>query len=329
MLTRAPTQVVHDYHSDSLAWDRYRPRPGDIVIGTAAKVGTTWTQQIVNLAGVAACGPNAPNVASMNTGPHLGAMMTMSYLIEQKGVKNLCYSALNIDVATVFRDVYLPVWEQVTGHKVHALIFSEPGADLTPAVVQARDAGCDGVMLVYTKPDYIRYAELAQSQGMLGGAVSYAMLTSGYSENVRTKLGDAGQGWVTNSEFAPYTDDPANDGPDLADWRSLLEPAGLEPTSFAQGGYLSAKIAVEALKTITNDDYSKESVGKALQAVSYTSDMLGEPFKFVAFAGGAQSNVASKMVQIDGDGWKTITDWVYWPPADGDNDNVTTKASGV
>lgn len=49
MLTRAPTQVVHDYHSDSLAWDRYRPRPGDIVIGTAAKVGTTWTQQIVNL----------------------------------------------------------------------------------------------------------------------------------------------------------------------------------------------------------------------------------------------------------------------------------------
>ena len=49
MLTRAPTRVVRDFHSDSRQWEGYRPRPGDIVIGTAAKVGTTWTQQIVNL----------------------------------------------------------------------------------------------------------------------------------------------------------------------------------------------------------------------------------------------------------------------------------------
>ena len=49
MLTHAPTRVVRDYHSDSRHWDQYKPRAGDIVIGTAAKVGTTWTQQIVNL----------------------------------------------------------------------------------------------------------------------------------------------------------------------------------------------------------------------------------------------------------------------------------------
>ncbi len=49
MLTRAPTAVVRDWHSDSRHWDRYEPREGDIVIGTAAKVGTTWTSQIVNL----------------------------------------------------------------------------------------------------------------------------------------------------------------------------------------------------------------------------------------------------------------------------------------
>ena len=49
MLTHAPTRVVRDYNSDSRYWEQYRPRPGDIIIGTAAKVGTTWTQQIVNL----------------------------------------------------------------------------------------------------------------------------------------------------------------------------------------------------------------------------------------------------------------------------------------
>ena len=49
MLTHAPTRVVRDYNSDSRYWEQYKPRPGDIIIGTAAKVGTTWTQQIVNL----------------------------------------------------------------------------------------------------------------------------------------------------------------------------------------------------------------------------------------------------------------------------------------
>ncbi|MGH7023986.1 MAG: sulfotransferase domain-containing protein [Caulobacteraceae bacterium] len=49
MLSHAPTRQVRDWHSDSSRWDAYTPRAGDIVIGTAAKVGTTWTQQIVNL----------------------------------------------------------------------------------------------------------------------------------------------------------------------------------------------------------------------------------------------------------------------------------------
>jgi aryl sulfotransferase len=49
MLNRAPTRHVRDWHSDSHRWDGFKPRDGDIVIGTAAKVGTTWTNQIVNL----------------------------------------------------------------------------------------------------------------------------------------------------------------------------------------------------------------------------------------------------------------------------------------
>ena len=48
-LSRAPTKVVRDWYMDSRHWDRYQPRPGDVVIATAPKVGTTWTQQIVKL----------------------------------------------------------------------------------------------------------------------------------------------------------------------------------------------------------------------------------------------------------------------------------------
>jgi aryl sulfotransferase len=49
MLARAPLREIRDFYCDSGHWDQYRPRPGDVVIATAPKVGTTWTQQIVSL----------------------------------------------------------------------------------------------------------------------------------------------------------------------------------------------------------------------------------------------------------------------------------------
>ncbi len=49
MLIRPPTRLVRDWYCDSRRWEGYRPRAGDVVIATAPKVGTTWTQQIVSL----------------------------------------------------------------------------------------------------------------------------------------------------------------------------------------------------------------------------------------------------------------------------------------
>ncbi len=49
MLSRAPTRVIRNWICDSGQWSGFRPRDGDVVIATAPKVGTTWTQQIVNL----------------------------------------------------------------------------------------------------------------------------------------------------------------------------------------------------------------------------------------------------------------------------------------
>ena len=46
-LIRAPSRTVHSRVYDSRVWERWQPRGDDIIIGTYAKVGTTWTQRIV------------------------------------------------------------------------------------------------------------------------------------------------------------------------------------------------------------------------------------------------------------------------------------------
>ena len=58
-LVRPPAREVRSRILDSARWARYQPRPGDIIIATYPKCGTTWTQRIVSmlLAGSAAPAP--------------------------------------------------------------------------------------------------------------------------------------------------------------------------------------------------------------------------------------------------------------------------------
>ena len=41
------TRIYQNHHLDSTRWDEYTPRAGDIIVTTAYKSGTTWTQQIL------------------------------------------------------------------------------------------------------------------------------------------------------------------------------------------------------------------------------------------------------------------------------------------
>ena len=49
MLISPAKRQIRDWIVDSTAWDAYEPRLDDIIIGTSAKCGTTWMQQIVSL----------------------------------------------------------------------------------------------------------------------------------------------------------------------------------------------------------------------------------------------------------------------------------------
>ncbi|WP_049578614.1 sulfotransferase domain-containing protein [Streptomyces sp. SBT349] len=46
---RAPHRTYRSFFLDSTQWQGFEPRPGDIVISTPPKVGTTWTQRITSV----------------------------------------------------------------------------------------------------------------------------------------------------------------------------------------------------------------------------------------------------------------------------------------
>jgi len=43
----APRRRYHGFFADSARWERFAPRPGDVVVTTPSKCGTTWMQHIV------------------------------------------------------------------------------------------------------------------------------------------------------------------------------------------------------------------------------------------------------------------------------------------
>lgn len=49
MLIRPPLREYRTWVADSRRWNGYAPRPGDIVVATFSKCGTTWTQRIISL----------------------------------------------------------------------------------------------------------------------------------------------------------------------------------------------------------------------------------------------------------------------------------------
>ena len=88
-----------------------------------------------------------------------------------------------------------------------------------------------------------------------------------------------------------------------------MSESGVPLTSLSMGGFVSAEILVEVLKS-TDGPITRESVTKAFKEMDeITHPLLGMPF---IFGNGASHNPnkASQMVQATESGWVTVSDWV-------------------
>lgn len=106
MLSRGPIGRIRGYYCDSAQWDGYVPREGDIVIGTAPKVGTTWMQQIVSLLVFQSTDPRPLHQISpwldCRLGDRVGAMLA---LLEGQTHRRFIKSHLPLDGLPIHDEV--------------------------------------------------------------------------------------------------------------------------------------------------------------------------------------------------------------------------------
>jgi branched-chain amino acid transport system substrate-binding protein len=262
--------------------------------------------------GVEACA-EAETVSPANAGPFVPTWHMLDYFHYDLGYDKICFVGRNVPLTEFFQGVIIPAWEADSGISVNQVI-SEIGEDLTPAVTKLAADGCEAVEAAYTEPDYQSFFQIVDAQGLKDDIV-FGMLTSGYSLQLLDASGGTLEGVYANSEFEPYTGDPANFSDDVKDYIALAEGAGEPLTSFGQGGWISANIVIKALESI-DGELTKESVNEAFKNVEFETPMLGAPFKATGFVGGVQPNSTSKITQVIDGVFEPITDWRSFPLTD-------------
>jgi aryl sulfotransferase len=147
MVSELP-QKVHEYTNhfviDSTRWEAYKHRPGDIVISTSYKTGTTWMQTIVaNLLFQDGALPAPVSVMSPWLDLALPPIEKITDTLEAQTHRRFIKSHLPLDGLPYFetaryiivgrdlRDVFMSMWNHHTGYSdVAKAAFSERAAAL-------------------------------------------------------------------------------------------------------------------------------------------------------------------------------------------------------
>lgn len=251
--------------------------------------------------------------APVSVGPARGSLAALYFASEKLGKKKVCAFLLGIPAHMPGNAWTIRQYQAIT-HKKLALVDTTtlPSDDMTPHVLRARDAGCDAIVFAGAEQMDLAWVKAMQMQNM--GNVTLILDTPAYTSNFAQILGTKGDGIYANSEYEPFL----GTAPALTDWRNLMQQSKVPLSSFAQGGYISATLLVEALKKVKGP-ITRESVTEALRSITgenaLHTPMLGMPFDF-GVDSDHLSTSATKFVELKDGKWETVTpDFMAIKPA--------------
>ena len=148
----------------------------------------------------------------------------------------------------------------------------------------------------------------AEEQGMQD-KYHFLSAASGYDLSVPGTLGETWNGkFYVNMEFNPLVSEEA----DNKNWLAIMDAyadADAPRDTFAQAGYLAARVVTDTLLSLGSDAISREAVTEALGKVTaFKSDILCADWYYGAGAGRQNANHTTRMAVTDQGNWKTVSD---------------------
>ena len=243
------------------------------------------------------------NIAPMNQGPRLSGIGAAEYAREQGATTMAC-------IANVIPNFGgwvcqgIEAWGKENGVEVQSFNGQADLSDGETVMQQALATNPDAVVVVEAGPGVSGYLKIAEQ---LGATPKFYGPTSAYDTAFPEAVGDH---WFGQFPVEIEFNTMDSTGPDNMLWQAVMAQYGASDApidSFSQGGFLAAKVAVDALLTLDPAAIDRAAVTEAFIAVSnYESDLVCGAWSF-GEGEHHNANHTGRIVELTADGgWNIV-----------------------
>lgn len=248
------------------------------------------------------------NIAPTNAGPRLSTAAAAEYAIEQLGAENVVCIGPNIPNVGAWACEGVRLVAEENGKTANTILIDPGSLDATSVVLQATTFGADTVVMSLPKGVMLPVLTAAEEQGF-DQTMNWLSAASGYDTTVPATLGENWTGkFYVNMEFNPLD----STEPDNRNWLAVMDAyadADDPRDTFAQAGYLAARVVTEALLTLDADNITREAVTAALfDVAAFESDIFCSTWYVGKDTARQNANNASRMSVSNGETWEVVSD---------------------
>ncbi|MCR6502716.1 ABC transporter substrate-binding protein [Shinella sp. CPCC 101442] len=250
----------------------------------------------------------AENYAPTNAGPRVSMLGAMGYALDKLAAKSVVCIGPNIPNVGTWSCDGVMLLAKEKGFAAETILMDPGSADATSIMLQAAASKPDVIVLGMSKGVAVPLLVAAEEQG-LNEQITFLSAASAYDLSVPETIGAGWDGkFYVNMEF----NDLESQTPDNANWLAVMEEYGQasDPRdTFAQAGYLAARIAEKALMSLDSAGISRESVSAAVRQVKdFKSDIFCAPWYFGEGQPRHNANSTTRMAVSEGGKWKVVSD---------------------
>ncbi|MBX4922302.1 MULTISPECIES: ABC transporter substrate-binding protein [Rhizobium] len=271
----------------------------------------------------------AENYAPTNAGPRVSMLGAMGYALDKLSAKSVVCIGPNIpNVGTWSCDGIIQIAKD-KGLTAETILMDPGTADSTSTILQAAASKPDVIILGLPKGVTVPLLTAAEEQG-LNQSIKFLSAASAYDLSVP---GTIGAGWdgnfIVNMEF----NDLEATTPDNQNWLAVMDQYGQKSDprdTFAQAGYLSARIAEKALMTLDPGNITRETASAAVRQVkNFKSDIFCAPWYFGDGQSRHNANSTTRMAVSEGGKWKVVSDCAPSPDPELKDVRIFEKSAGL